>query len=433
MTARCIRGQLFFLVLAAAPLFYSCASYSYDKIDREVRGGGYPAALETIEKDKKAMYGKDAVRYYLDKGMVTHYAGRYGESTGLLEKGDRAIEDAFTKSVTRNAASFIANDNTKEYAGEDYENIYLNVFNALNYYHLKNIEDAMVEIRRMQEKLRGLAVRYNLVDQELAKENKDAAKSAKVEVNFTDSALARYLGMLFYRATGRYDDARIDRDWLKRVFSAKKTVYNYPIPTTIDGELEIPAGMARLNLLCFAGLAPLKKEETTRIPFLLTGGWIKIALPKMVKRESDIGAIEVVFSDGKRTRLELLEDIQNVAIETFKKHQGVIEAKSIIRASVKSGAAAGFSIAGEYKDSAALSIIGLALQIFAETSEAADVRITRYFPARAYTAGVTLAPGTYSFTVNYYGLSGHVIAAYSFPQYQVKAGALNLVETCFLK
>jgi hypothetical protein len=61
----------------------------------------------------------------LDKGLLEHYVGNYRDSSQDLENAERLIQDTFTKSVTAGIASYIANDNTKEYPGEDYEDIYL--------------------------------------------------------------------------------------------------------------------------------------------------------------------------------------------------------------------------------------------------------------------------------------------------------------------
>jgi hypothetical protein len=422
-----------FLAVFCIPAFVSCASASFAAIDKAVYSGQYKTALNELEKDKKNIYKKDAILYYLDKGMLSHYAAEYKNSTELLQKGDRAIEEMFTKSITRNIASFIANDNTKEYAGEDYENLYLNIFNALNYYQMNNFEDAMVEIRRIEEKLRYLSVKYNDTEAELAKQDKDAANSAKVNVNFSNCALARYLGMLFYRTNYRFDDARIDRDFLKRAFVDEKNIYTHPVPSSIEEELSIPKNKARLNILCFSGLSPVKTEEVIRIPLIGTGtgNWIKIALPRMVKRTSDVGAIDVIFQDGKKIRLELLEDMQNVAMETFKKHRSITEAKSIIRATIKGGTAAGFSSLSD--KNAGMGLIGIGLQIFAEVSEHADLRSSRYFPGRAFVGGITLDPGIYAFKVNYYSVAGYKMASYPFDTVEIKPEKLNLIETCFFK
>ncbi len=71
--------------------------------------------------------------YYLDLGMLHHYAGNYAKSNEFLQKAEYAIEELFTASVSKIATSLLLNDNALDYSGEDYEDIYLNIFKALNF------------------------------------------------------------------------------------------------------------------------------------------------------------------------------------------------------------------------------------------------------------------------------------------------------------
>ncbi|MCL2138632.1 MAG: hypothetical protein FWH41_03780, partial [Treponema sp.] len=284
---------LFFL----CPVFLfagSCASTgSFNAIDGELGYSRYAESIALLEKNKKFLYSnRDTVLYCLDKGMLSHYAQLYADSSRLLEDGERAIEEAFTKSVTQEISAFLINDNARDYGGEDYEDIYINVFNALNYHHRGEPEGAMVEIRRMNSKLEYLAFKY---DASLARLRKKAQEDSSVSMppeparpaQFSNSALARYLGMLFYRGAGLHDSARIDRDWLRAAFAGSPAVYKQPVPSSISGELAIPEGMARLNVLSFAGLSPVKREAVMRLP-IGNGRWIKIALPEMASRRSSV-------------------------------------------------------------------------------------------------------------------------------------------------
>ncbi|GHU73619.1 hypothetical protein FACS189450_13740 [Spirochaetia bacterium] len=404
--------------------------------------GEYADGMDHLEKEKKKYYRKaDQILYYLDKGMIAHYAGQYDGSSDLLEDGERAIEAAFTKSVTMEIGSYLVNDTVKEYDGEDYEDIYLNVFNALNYYHRGNIEDAMVEIRRMNNKIRFLSTKYGIIKTNLQKkaleESAEIPPNAGAELHFSDSALARYLGLLFYRGAGRYDDARIDQEGLKIAFANAPDVYTYPVPASIDDELEIPAGKARLNVLAFGGLSPVKEEETLRIP-LTYSNYVKIALPVLVERPSRIKSVELVIDQGESFELELLEDMGKVTRETFKEKQDVIYLKTVIRATMK-GVASSVMDAAASSDNIdgttalVLGLLSFGNKIFAEASEQADLRMSRYFPARAYVGGIDLDPGTYSFTVNYRDASGGVLASFRQENIMIYKDRLNLVEAVCLK
>jgi hypothetical protein len=415
---------------------------AYNRIDNEVYFGKYGEAVSLLDENRKNLYRqRDALLFCLDKGLLTHYAGQFEESVSLLREGEQAIEAAYTKSVTQEIGTYILSDNTREYGGEDYEDVYINVFNALNYYHQDNLEDALVEIRRMNNKIRFLAVKYGSLMTSMQKMALE--QSAEIPPNghleaaaFNDSALARYLGLLFYRGIGQYDDARIDRDYLKVAFANAPAVYSYPVPASTDEELNIPRDKARLNVLAFSGMAPVKEEKVVRIP-LPNARWIKIALPVLKDRRSQVSRVEAVIDGGKtRFDLELLEDMGAVARETFKEKEGLIYMKSVLRATVKGVSSSVLNAASDTVEGDAgllLAILSLGAQVMAEATERADLRVSRYFPGKAHVGGATLDPGLYAVTVNYYAGNGRLIASYTREAVEMRAGALNLTEAVCLQ
>ena len=427
-------------------VFFSCATTEhYAKVDDSIAGERYSDSVGILDSLKGRIYkniSRDAVLYYLDKGMLSHYAGEYEESSKLLQEAERTIEEAFTKSITRAAGSVLVNDNLLEYAGEDYEDIYINAFNALNYYNQGNIDGAMVEIRRMNIKLQTLETKYDAARSELQKQalaegvvDSDIPENENAPSKFSDSALARYLGMLFYRQAGQQDSARIDRENLLLAFANNRDIYNYSVPSSISGELEIPAGLARVNVIAFSGLSPVKKDKVLRIP-LPGPRWIKIALPEMISRPSQVVRAEALFDDGRVFPLELLEDIDAIARDTFKSRQGVIYTRSIIRAVVKGAASSAMAIAAdetEGTDSLVLNIFSIGTQAYAEASEQADLRLSRYFPGKAWVGGFNIEPGAHSFRVNFYGISNMLISTQYFTNVTVNPRLLNLTEAFCLR
>jgi uncharacterized protein len=136
----------------------SCATNpaEYREIDDAVDGSKYKAAADEItvrQESRRPLYPeKNAIMLFLDKGLLEYYAGEHKKSSQSLQEAERLIEEAYTKSITANFMSYILNDNTKEYPGEDFENIYINIFNALNYYKRGDLGGALVEIRKLSEK-----------------------------------------------------------------------------------------------------------------------------------------------------------------------------------------------------------------------------------------------------------------------------------------
>jgi len=433
------------LPLFVCGLFTSCASTShYEKIDASLAAGDYAAGLEQVRAAKDAAYQKkDKVLYYLDEGMLAHYAKDYGDSTKSLGTAERAIEDAYTKSISAAVSSYLVNDTTLEYPGEDYEDIYLNAFNALNYFYFQKgaTEDALVEIRRVDNKLKFLSTKYGTEITKaqsavMEKSNDIPYDSEATRIGFTNSALARYMAMLFYRGEGKSDDARIDRNEIKLAFANQPAMYGFPLPSSIADELEVPDGMARLNVVSFSGLSPVKTENTVRIP-LGNMHWLKIALPVITQRPSAVARTEVTIDSGEKFNLELIEDLGAVATETFKQKAALIYFKSVMRSLVKTSSSMVLddqsNKANDANTALLLGVLSIGTQIYAEASEQADLRLSRYFPSKAYVGGINIAPGKCSYTVRYYDASGRQIQQARFENVEIRANQLNLSEAICIK
>jgi hypothetical protein len=243
--------------------------------------------------------------------------------------------------------------------------------------------------------------------------------------------------MLFYRGEGLWDDVRIDRNFIKLAFANQPDMYPFPLPSSIDEESVIPKGKARLNIISFNGLSPVKVEETLRIPLLLGGRYIKIALPTMVSRSSCIALTEVLMDSGERFNLELIEDIDLIAKETFKLNQSAIYLKSIVRSVTKATTTAALHTASRAAnnrdESSMLEMLSFGAQLFAEVSEQADLRLSHYFPGKALVGGINLDPGRHSFSVNYYDQRHRLVYQQRFENILVREHQLNMVEAICLK
>jgi len=439
-------------------LLFSCATRpeAYRDIDQAVDKNEFDMAVEALKKGQKGnrpIYPeKNAISLYIDKGLLEHYAENYANSSQDLQEAERLIQEAFTKSVTADMASYIANDNTKEYPGEDFEDIYINVFNALNYYNRGNIDGALVEIRKLtipSGKLDMLSRKYENVRRSTGSGAAETLRSFGMSANdamptgkpveFSNSALARYLSALFYLSDGNTDSARIEFDQLQAAFASNKKVYYHPVPKSVADIQTVPPEKARLNVIGFAGLSPVKEEGLFPVSFPLSYSLLcqpVFKLPKFVKRPSAINRIEVVVEGEDKFNLELLEDMGAVIEETYNAHFSQIFFKTFIRLLSKYAAVAvSANIArergGDYAELTALSI-AIAGKAAADASEGADIRMARYIPDKAYIGGINLDPGTYNITIHYYS-GRHIVAKDERRDVEVRANAANLIETISLK
>jgi len=444
-------------------LFYSCASTPnpYKEIDLAVSANDFQGGIEIIESkqggNRPVYSARNAISLFLDKGLLEHYAGNYRDSSQDLQEAERLIEEAYTKSITAEITSYIANDNAKDYPGEDYEDIYINVFNALNYYHANDLEEAMVEIRKItmsSGKLDLLSRKYETSRSTVGDWVMNQLRSLGFQidpnlpqgnpVNFSNSALARYLGALFYQGQGNSDGARIEFEQLNAAYAGNAKIYNFPIPKSAADAQNVPPGKARLNIIGFAGLSPVKEEKLIPgfFPFFQNAPLraVQYKLPVFVTRAETqpITRIEVeVLGDGvsktEKFNLELLENMGEVMKETYNARFSNMYFKTYIRTLVKYATAdIAATKAGEYGSSLAAYGSALAAKVTIDATEGADIRMSRYFPDKAYIGGINLDPGTYPVTVTYY--SGNRIVARDDPVYvTIRANQLNLIEAFCLK
>ena len=456
------------LALLASLIFFSaCASTKtqqnqYAESVPLVQQGNYKQAASIIEQARTKSYKeKDRVLYYLDLGMLLHWAGEWERSNEMLDQAEFAIEELYTKSISKGAASVVLNDNALDYPGEDYEDIYLNVFKALNYIALENIESAQVETRRVQIKLNILEDKYKKLVEEYNDTNDQKASLKARESQFHNDVLARYLSLLLYRSEGAVDDARIDLEAINEAWKTQPQLYSFsqPSPPAIE---ESSDGHALVNIVSFSGLGPVKLADTlyisstgdaliltmqnqdkdyvnnlvglTAIPMVGVGPGLgtKLQFPRMETRQSKVDRIVVKFNGNPIAELSMLENMEVVAQETFLLKLPLTIGRTIVRMVAKIitkevGKAVLYDQLGELGG----FLSGLAVDAAVMASENADLRIAQFFPAYARAVEVSVEPGTYNVQVEYWE-GGSLLGVTEHGNREFQPGRLNFVESYLL-
>jgi hypothetical protein len=450
------RTTIALLILLLAVFLSGCASlmtntYRYNGTREMLASRDTQSAIKRLESRKTGQYRhKDRVVKYLDLGMLYHYQGDYVKSNQFLEKAELAMEQLYTKSVSKAALSLLLNDNALDYFGEDYEDIYTNVFKALNYLHLDLYDDAFVEIRRINEKL----ARLEDKNVKLA-EGFDKSKARKAEITagtnkFTSSALGSYLSMSLYRQENLPDDARIDYDKILSAFASEPEIYDFPLPAISDSS-SIPQEPI-LHVLAMVGTSPYKVSKELHIatekdllviasvdenvdiapifwPGIDTGYYFKFALPAMVNDTTKVAEV-IVRVDGNPYQLEKLEDIGKVAVSTFAVREPIIYLKTITRAVVKGVLAEEMQKQIEKKNP---GIGGFALSLLTGAAiymtENADLRTSRFFPNAVLVSDIPLPAGEHNIAIEYYDQTGNLLYTDDRGRVNISGNSLNLIES----
>lgn len=437
LMAGCLAACRIALLLGTFALA-GCATYSdsFGAIERNISARRYDAALQDIEK--QAGTKPDLVLYLLNKGMVLRMKRDFAGSNQALEAAKTEMERLYAASVSENALSFVVNDATTSYAGDDYEQVLVHLYMALNYLELGQLNEARVEALQVDTKLREIG---------------EKIPGSK----FTEDALSRYITGMIYEELGEWSDAMIAYRKAYDAYKKYQVNYGLAMPEMLKHDLLRLAqrqGLAdevvqyreefgvdplqeginateqegELIFVLNNSLAPIKREKIVGAsappPSVMAGApspyiqatpalpvFVNIALPYLESRHNKVSSARVSVS-GKQTYTQIMEDIDAIAKASLDSRMPAITARSIARAVSKVAIQASVDRAGRNRDNdLAVELLGsLLVRVAAVATERADTRSWLTLPANVQLARLSLPPGSYTITVDLLGADEKIIA-----------------------
>lgn len=179
-------------ILAISIVLTSCASFyqlNYE-FNKSFEEGNIEQASSILKQNKKAAKSKTRFLYYANQGVVEHLLGNYQESNNWLEQAYLFGED-YHRNYLNFAASYFLNPNLIVYPGEDHEHLMLLYYKALNFLKMEDYESALVECRRLNQRL------FELGDKYIS------------ESKYQKDAFVHNLMGIIYDASGDYNNAFI--------------------------------------------------------------------------------------------------------------------------------------------------------------------------------------------------------------------------------
>ena len=423
-----------------------CATYSesFGVVERNLAARQYDAALQDIEKQSGSKTGR--VLYLLDQGMVLRMKRDFAGSNQALEAAKAEMERLYAASVSENALSFVVNDATVSYAGDDFEQVLVHLYMALNYLELGQPNVARVEALQVDIKLREIG---------------EKIPGSK----FTEDALTRYLTGVIYEELGEWSDAMIAYRKAYEAYKKYQVNYGLAMPDMLkhdllrlaqrqgladeaaqyskefgielgqeEGRVSEPEG--ELVFVLNNGLAPIKREKVGGVsappPSVMMDAArphmqvtpappvvVNIALPYYESRPNNVLNARISVS-GKRVYTQMMENIDAIAKASLDSRMPAITARSIARAVSKIAIQESVDRAGRYgrnKDNdLALELLGSFLvRVAAVATERADTRSWLTLPANVQLARFPLQPGSYTITVELLGAGEQVVATQEYP------------------
>lgn len=329
--------------------------------------------------------GDDQLVYLLEYGTILQMAGRYDDSNKAFMLAAKLADLNDFHSITRIAGSLALNEGMIQYKGEDYEKLLINVYLAQNFLMKKELDEALVEVRRLNE----LLTKYRI----------------EAKKDYEQNAFAIYLSAIIWEAEHKWDDAYIayskvhqlnpdipmlKEDLLRSSRAAqrmdeyakwKKTFPDLPTPKhtwkdKTKGELVV---------IYHQGLGPVKRPNPEAPRF-----------PKLYSVSTETQSVKVLVDGEVKTSSNVIYSVENVAIRTLDDAYAALVAKRV------AGMATKLVIADQVRQKN--QTLGFLTWVGLNLADQADLRQWSLLPQTFQLARVTLPVGEHKIKLE--GLRG---------------------------
>jgi hypothetical protein len=425
-------------LLLLALLLSACSQHRelYPRLESLAAAGEYEQAVNLIENNKDEYGDRNEVLYNLDRGVMLHFAGRYKESNTAFEAAEVRMDELWQESISGNVAAFLSNDNTLPYGGEDFEQVLVNVYRALNYAKLGDLDGALVEARKVNEKL-------NYINGQYEEDEKN---------EYREDAFARALAGIFYQIGGTrndLNDAFISYRNAAGIYEKDfQPLYGTDTPTVVRANLLSTAsfmgsqefqealarfpdtqsislnGQSRLGQLLFvhfAGRGPEKVEDNI-VAVMPDANVIRIAFPRYRRRSYLITGSRIRVDGVVEARLEEGQPVGAIAVKNLDNRKGRIAAKAIARATTKYIASKAAQNAAREQSEGLGLLAWIAGNVYTIASEQADLRSWQTLPDKILIGRVLLPPGKHRVQVEYTTGGSGVVSTQDLGEIELRAG-----------
>jgi tetratricopeptide (TPR) repeat protein len=485
MLLKMLNKKILIGLIPCIVLFMSCAGKSAIRLETLVNAtssNDFLPAIEQIKKNPK-MYGKtNSLLYYMDIGVLFHYAGLYDSSNVYLLKAADIYNDLFARSVTNEAAAFLVNDNVRPYRSKPYELVMMHQIMGLNFFSQNNVENALVETRRTQ-------LLFN-----------EWERKARTDEKYTTDGMFHYISSVAYDAKGDYDDAMISlfksvEAFQKGAVPLVPEIQNYAyymfllnnrpddnklLSITASANKENIQGLANgeseIIVIGYAGRGPIIDEKVWWGTYIKDGllvlnfsspdgqvetmsmvspglperdlqnaekgkktesgttFHIKVALPVIKTNISETDVFSV-YCSGKSQPVKtiIINDLDKQLEKYLNDTKGTTIARTVARVVLRTIAAEKAKDQMQTNNGIANLLVNLGTDLLTDQMERADTRTCFLLPKTVQICRIPVTPGTYSVDINALNKGGTVLNGKKFGDIRVGPGEKKFILYSSLK
>ncbi len=131
-------------------LFSGCASAPLNTARSDFYGGRPDRATQVLAEPSDVSR-RDRLLFYMERGVILHYAGNYAESIATLLKAAELIKQQDVISATEQTGSLVTGEWITEYKGEYAERLLVHTYLMMGFLVTGRPESALVEARQALE------------------------------------------------------------------------------------------------------------------------------------------------------------------------------------------------------------------------------------------------------------------------------------------
>ncbi len=351
--------------------------------------------------------GTNQLLFKLDQATALFNAGKYNEAIPIFLLAEDLAEIKDFTSIGEEVGVLATGQNTRGYKGEDFEKVLINVYLALSFAALGNVEEAQVECRKI-----------NLLLNRMITDGKR---------NYEESPFARYLSGMLWESSGEWNSAYIDYKFAYEldptlpglasdlIFAAQKMGFRDEESKWRIAHPEAPIrkdqkGWGELVLIYQQGRSPRKQpryEDRT--------------LPRFVARSSDDYGARVVVDGEARGELRATLDISNTSIRYLEDRIGRLKAAQLAGLATKAAIGVGVAKMSKNDDLGLLAFYALM------ASDQADLRSWSTLPASLQILRLPVPAGKHQVTLEVMGPSNSVIRRIEVGEVDIKARSKKFI------
>jgi hypothetical protein len=449
-------------VFTLVGMISSCASNLtgyYSKLRTKIDFGDYESAAKFVDKSQGKYGSKNILMYYLDSGIVKHFAKEYETSSKRFELAKWKFSEYQQKSASMGVSSMLVNDNIMTYYGKDFERVHISVFEALDYILSERDDDAVVEARQLDSLFKNFAVDSNYKN------------------FYKDDGFVRYFAGLIYEKAGYLNDAYIS--YSKALKSYKNGITDIAVPEDLIDDAytsalllgmhdkaseikkdfpqarkrTIPENYGECLVFNYNGFIPQKTE--TALEFSLGDMWIyvnaanldskdmadfdkaksvgisafakdyiKVAFPRYKDFDNKIVSFRVK-SENREAKGFLAQDLGKIAKACLKDETAKVYTKTLARAAIKY--VIGKSVSKELGKQNGVVVEQLSqglFNMFSAATSSVDSRAWNTLPDTILMSRFYLPKGSHTLKVDFLDGKGKVVDSKDI-ELDIKAGEKN--------